>query len=94
MHCRWPTDIKRDKFCLQRTHSDNYSPENTDAQCFAVLADEITDITTTEQASICVRYIATVNETLVVEGFLEFVPVHNVTGNGIARTILDALRGK
>ena len=59
-----------------------------------MLADETTDIKTTEQAYVCVRYIATVNESIVVkEDFLEFVPVHNVTGNELASTI-DTLRGK
>ena len=28
------------------------------------------------------------------EDFIEFVPVYDVTGNGLARTILDTLRGK
>ena len=28
------------------------------------------------------------------EDFLEFVPVHDVTGNGLARSIFDTLRGK
>ena len=60
-----------------------------------MLVDETTDIRRTEQASICVRYIATVNETLVMEeDFLEFVPVDDVTDNGLARTILDMYMAK
>lgn len=58
---------------------------------FSVLADETTDIAQIEQFSICIRYF---EEELVVlrEDFLTFVPVHDVTGLGLATVLLNALK--
>ncbi|KAJ8909917.1 hypothetical protein NQ315_017221 [Exocentrus adspersus] len=44
---------------------------------FSVLVDETTDISTTEQLTLCVRY---VNENKIHEDFLQFVPAENLTG--------------
>lgn len=57
--------------------------------CFSVLADETTDIANIEQLSLCVRYI---DEGIVQETFLEFVPVLDVTGKGIATSIIESLK--
>ena len=59
--------------------------------CFAVIADESTDIAGVEQLSLCVRFID-VDEFIVNETFLQFVPVVDVTGKGLATTIIDNLR--
>ncbi|XP_015377845.1 PREDICTED: uncharacterized protein LOC107172083 [Diuraphis noxia] len=58
---------------------------------FSVLAVETTDIAQIEQFSICIRYF---EEELVVlrEDFLTFVPVHDVTGLGLATVLLNTLK--
>lgn len=58
------------------------------AECFTVLTDETTDISTNEQLSIGVRYIY--NKELR-EDFLQFVPVYDLTGKSLATTILKSL---
>lgn len=54
---------------------------------FAVLADEITDIATKEQLTLCVRFID--NNNMVNESFLQFVIIHSLTGNDLASTIIN-----
>lgn len=62
------------------------------SQCFSVLADETSDVSRTEQCSICVRYVAKQCEEFVVrEDFLEFVTVHDASGASLATTILQTL---
>jgi ABC-type uncharacterized transport system permease subunit len=56
--------------------------------CFAVLADETADISLHEQLSIGVLYI---HEDQIREDFLQFVPVCNVTGKGLAFAIMSSL---
>jgi hypothetical protein len=57
---------------------------------YSVLADETTDISQIEQFSLCVRY---VDEELfkIREDFLAFVPVYDVTGQGLANTLMSSL---
>jgi len=57
--------------------------KNSKSNYFSVLPDETTDIAQIKQFSICIRYF---EEELVVlrEDFLNFVPVHDVTGLGLA----------
>jgi hypothetical protein len=63
------------------------------SECFAVLADETSDISRTEQCTICVRYVAEqTGEFVVREDFLEFVPVYDATGASLANIILQTLR--
>ena len=59
------------------------------AKGFSVLADETADIAGLEQLSLCARYVS--DGLHVCEDFLQFVEVHDVTGNGIAKSILAAL---
>jgi len=59
------------------------------SECFSVLADETTDISTTEQLSICVRYVDSKN--ILNESFLQFFSIHSLTGKDLATSIL---RGK
>lgn len=59
------------------------------SECFSVMADETTDISTTEQLSICVRYVDSNN--ILNESFLQFFSIHSLTGKDLATFIL---RGK
>lgn len=68
------------------------------AKCFAVLADETTDIATVEQMTLCVRYLKRFatndehkNEFKIVENFLKFVPLTETTGRSIADAVLKGL---
>lgn len=61
------------------------------AKCFTVLADETTDISGIEQFSLCVRYLDIFKKEMR-EDFLKFVPVHDVTGKGLATTLMDSLK--
>lgn len=56
-------------------------------QCFSVLADETTDISVTEQLSLCVRFIDDQNN--VNESFLKFIEVHSLAGKNLANSILN-----
>lgn len=60
------------------------------AKCFAVLADETTDIAGVEQLSLCARYVD-MEKIEIREEFLQFVPVTDLTGRGLADTILKSL---
>lgn len=60
------------------------------AQCFSLLADETTDISGTEQLSLCVRFVdAAAGQ--VKEDFLQFVPIFDVTGKGLATVIENSM---
>ena len=62
------------------------------AQFFSVLADETTDVSTTEQLSICVRFVDTTGSQVKLrEEFLGFVGVTSTTGENIAEIILSTL---
>ncbi|XP_008185846.1 zinc finger MYM-type protein 1-like [Acyrthosiphon pisum] len=63
------------------------------AKCFTVLADETCDISGIEQFSLCVRYYESDTGTNKMrEDFLKFVPVIDVTGNGLAEVLIDSLK--
>ncbi len=51
-----------------------------------VLADETQDCSTTEQLSICVRYVSNVGE--VCEDFIGFIKLEKMDAQGIADTVL------
>lgn len=61
------------------------------SNCFTVLADETCDISGTEQFSLCVRYFDS-DTKMMREDFLKFVPVVDVTGNGLAVVLIDNLK--
>lgn len=64
-----------------------------DSKCFSVIADETTDVSGTEQFSICARYVRHMSTNYqICEDFLCFVPVVDITGNGLANTILTTLK--
>jgi len=58
------------------------------AKCFSILVDETSDISGIEQFSLCARYF---NNGQINEDFLLFVPVTDVTGKGLASTLLTSL---
>ena len=60
-----------------------------EAKGFSVLADETADIAGLEQLSLCARYVS--HDLQIHEDFLQFVEVHDVTGNGLANSILTGL---
>lgn len=61
--------------------------------CFAAIADESTDVAGIEQFSVCVRYVDQVEQEYKIrEDFLCFVPVVDVTGKGLANTLLTTLK--
>lgn len=57
---------------------------------YSVLADETTDIGQVEQFSLCLRYVDE-DSFKIREDFLMFVPVHEVTGSALAKTVLETL---
>lgn len=62
------------------------------SKCFSIIADETTDISLIEQVSLCVRYVERENnKSLLVENFLQFVPVISTRGEDLANTILNTL---
>lgn len=64
-----------------------------DSKCFAVLVDSTTDISVTEQVSLCVRYV-TQGENFsfsLREDFLEFFSIKTATGRNLGNNILNAL---
>lgn len=61
--------------------------------CFASIADESTDVSGIEQFSVCVRYVDQIEkEYKIREDFLCFTPVEDVTGKGLANTLLTTLK--
>ncbi|GBO09002.1 Zinc finger MYM-type protein 1 [Araneus ventricosus] len=56
----------------------------------SILADETTVISQIEQFSLCVRYVEDQSDKIR-EDFLTFVPVYDVTGAGLANTVLETL---
>jgi hypothetical protein len=69
----------------------NRVKEINSSSCFSILADEATDIACIEQLSLCIRYIDLKSCNLK-ENFLQFIPVNDVTGEGIATAIVNKLR--
>lgn len=63
------------------------------AKFYSILADETTDISGIEQFTLCVRYVDTVGSSLFLrEDFLKFLPVTDVTGEGLTNTLLETVR--
>lgn len=58
--------------------------------CFAVLADETTDISGFEQLTTCARYLNKERH-CIKEAFLSLVPVQDQTGRGLAEEIIKFL---
>ncbi|XP_060845763.1 zinc finger MYM-type protein 1-like [Rhopalosiphum padi] len=60
-----------------------------DSQCFSILADETTDISTNEQLTLCVRYLDTQNN--MCEDFLQYIKVDSLTGISLSSAIINGL---
>jgi len=58
-----------------------------ESKCFSILADETTDISTSEQLTLCVRYID--KDGNLNEDFLKFIEVENLTGSHLSSAILN-----
>lgn len=60
---------------------------------FTVIADESTDVSGIEQFSMCFRYVDKCDgEYIIRENFVCFVPVEDVTGKGLANTLLTTMK--
>ncbi|KAJ8890452.1 hypothetical protein PR048_009961 [Dryococelus australis] len=59
-------------------------------KCFTIMTDETTDISIKEQLAICIRYFDTTSYQIQ-EKFFKFIDVVDVSGENIARTILQEL---
>lgn len=60
---------------------------------FSAIADESTDVSGIEQFSICVRYVDKIDKEYIIrEDFLCFIPVEDVTGKGLANTLLATMK--
>lgn len=59
-------------------------------KCFTVLADETADISGSELVSICAKYVG-IDELVVREDFLQFVPTNHLTGKDLATLIIENL---
>ncbi|KAL4127161.1 hypothetical protein QTP88_011359 [Uroleucon formosanum] len=57
------------------------------SQCFSILVDVITDISTVEQMAMCVRYVD--NNNCNHERFPKFITINNLTGCDLAESILN-----
>jgi len=60
------------------------------AKYFSILVDETQDVSRLEQMSFCVRYVDGVSN-CIMEDFLEFSIVHDMTGKGLSTSILQLL---
>lgn len=77
--------------------SETVSKRINRAKAFSVLADETTDICGIEQLCVCVRYVDAERPeansvSQLREDFLGFIPVHDLSGEALAETILKGLR--
>ena len=63
--------------------------EVTKSKFFSLLADETTDTGGVEQLSVCLRYVT--DASTVRERFLSFQKVYDITGAGLAKTLLRSL---
>lgn len=62
------------------------------AQFYSVLADETTDVSTTEQFSLSLRYVkVTASGYQICERFLEFVQVKSTAGKELSKTLIDLI---
>lgn len=61
-----------------------------ESKCFSVLADETSDVSVSEQLTICVRYLSGTDSNIEInEDFLKFYEITSLTGNDLASAILN-----
>lgn len=78
------------KFRIEAGDRDLENHLNTTSKNFALLADETMDVSTKKQLSICIRYFDN-NEKKIIEDFLQFIQVNDVSGKGLTDTILKSI---
>lgn len=60
------------------------------AECFWVLADETTDVSLKEQLKLCIRYVNSSGDSIIVrEIFLKYIEIHSLIGKDVASAILE-----
>ena len=59
-----------------------------DSRWFSVLVDETTDVGTVDQMTFCIRF---VENGKVHEEFLQFIPITDMTGKGLADVICKTI---
>lgn len=61
-----------------------------ESKCFSVLADETTDVSISEQLTVCVRYLSGTGSNIEInEDFLKFYEISSLTGKNLASAILN-----
>jgi len=61
--------------------------------CFSAIADESTDVSGIEQFSISARFVDKIDDEYIIrEDLLCFIPVEDVTGKGLANTLLIKMK--
>lgn len=61
-----------------------------ESKCFSVMADETTDVSVSEQLTICVRYLSGTGSNIEInEDFLKFYEISSLTGKDLASSILN-----
>lgn len=60
------------------------------SKSFTILADETTDVSNTEQITLCVRYVD-LNVKKMREDFIQFIEIQDMSGKGLSDVILKSL---
>ncbi|KAK4882729.1 hypothetical protein RN001_006048 [Aquatica leii] len=76
--------------CCGEVITDNIINKIKESKFFTIMADETTDLSVKEQLNICIRYFKT-KEYKIKEDFIKFVDVVDLTGENLARSILQDL---
>lgn len=73
---------------MQYYNNENIIADNVNkSKYFFILVDETSDISTTEQLSVCVRYMN--DQNILHEDFLQFVVIESLCGVDLATSILN-----
>ncbi|XP_025413657.1 uncharacterized protein LOC112685848 [Sipha flava] len=83
-------DSVLDKHLKNATSFASYTSPNVQNEIITICVDEKQDISRLEQMSFCVRYVDGVSN-CIMEDFLEFSIVHDMTGKGLSTSILQLL---
>ncbi|XP_025202388.1 zinc finger MYM-type protein 1-like [Melanaphis sacchari] len=84
------TDPILDKHLKNATSFASYTSPNVQNEIITICVDETQDVSRLEQMSFCVRYVDGVSN-CIMEDFLEFSIVHDMTGKGLSTSILQLL---
>jgi len=99
LNCKYISPMFRNNFIniCGKIIQDQLVNKTNQAKCFSVLVDEASDVSRVERLSLCVRYLDNIerneiNNYVLKEDFLQFVPVNSTTGQNLATVILDTLK--